>query len=475
MDCFRTCDIRGVYPAEVNEALFFRLGQAIESEFLKGHQIIVGCDTRTSSASLKQSLIDGLVGAAAGVLDSGIAPTPVITWGSRQFGFVAAIVTASHNPANQNGLKLTRPEGAATDQDIIRLRDWAGMTRNGRQGSIEPLDLRTLYLDHIVDRWKSNLTRSRSYRFVLDPGNGAWSTMARTIFQRLGLDTDVIHGACDGKFQGRGPDCAAPGALSVLGAAVRHHGSAAGIAWDGDGDRVAVCDEQGNALSADQLALLLLPAIIPPGSRERVLVDVKMSRKVHETIEALGAVPVVEQSAHCMLQRRMVAETCIVGFECSGHVFFRELGGCDDGMYAALLLACRLSESREAVSTMVQRLPKMFITPDIRIPANTDEFQAIARMILQSFDPSQVSRVDGVKVEFPEGWFLIRQSVSENKLSLRFEGDSQADLDHMISLVKPMLSAQNGSMLSALTYSQSTQEPNRWPTVDRQGLSAGSA
>lgn len=438
MDCFRTCDLRGIYPNEIDEPLFYRLGQEIAFQHLsRDTSVLIGCDWRLSSPPLREALLEGLVESGARVLDAGAVPTPLIYFGKRRLGLgTAAVVTASHNPPEYNGLKLLLENGPASPEQIVQLRRNIRAARFKRPGgSVESVNLMELYQSHTVANWGRRFAEPRSRAagpYVLDPGNGVWSGLAVQIFRALGIRCQAIHDEPDGTFPNRSPDCAAPGSLSRLATSVRQSHAAAGIAWDGDGDRLAICDDTGAVLSTDRLALLLIPELAPKDGQDRILLDVKMSRKVKAAVESRGAIPLVEKSAHCLLEQTMIRENCLFGCEYSGHLFFRELGGSDDGMHSALVVVDFLERSGSLLSQLVERLPKIFATPDIRFPGGAREFHEIERRVLDGLPQARIQRLDGLMLELPRAWFVLRRSASEKKLSWRFEADTADDLHSLV-------------------------------------------
>ncbi len=442
MDCFRTCDIRGRYPEEINEDLYFRIGRNIAIKFLDGRDILIGSDLRESSPALKQALARGLVEAGARVFDAGQAPTPVIYFGKRKLGaYAAAVVTASHNPPQDNGLKLVLGRYPATAAELRALRpDPAAALVTSAPGQVGVVDFAGAYLDFIADAWK-DLRRSKGTpgEFVFDPGNGTWALLLKEILRRLEIPATMINAEPDGQFRGRSPDCSAPGNLSGLFAEVERRSAAAGMAWDGDGDRLAVCDNAGRHLMTDQLVLLLFPEILKRSSREKVLYDAKMSREVKAAIEGLGGIPVEEKSAHCYLEARMIKEDCLFGCEYSGHLFFRALGGADDGMYAALWVVDFLRRNSMPLTALAEALPKLFITPDLRISSEGLDFARLRHTLRQGFPEAGIIEFDGMRVEIPGAWALIRPSVSENKVSFRFEAGNPQELESIVDRVLRLL------------------------------------
>jgi phosphomannomutase len=426
---FRLCDIRGVYPEEVNEELLVRAGRGIAGRCAPGEEVLVARDHRASSPALHEALIEGLLSGGVNVADAGAVPTPVVYYGKRHLGLrYAATVTASHNPRTHNGLKILPPDQAEIAGEAQRLAQ--GPVRLGAaRGELRTVDLFSPYLEAMELRWGRRLKLPAGSRLVLDPGGGLWCGYATRVFARLGVETAAIHDSPSSTFEGRSPDCASQGALRRLGEEVRRWGATAGLAWDGDGDRLAVCDEEGNPLSTDQAALLFLPPMLAATGPEAVVLDVKMSDRVHEAVRRAQSRVVTASSAHCLLERAMRVNDCWFGCEYSGHYFFRELDYADDGLFAALLFCALVLAGGRPLSRQVAALPRLFITPDIRIACDGDGFAGALERLRAEFPGGGYDQLDGLRILTPEGWILARKSVSEDKLTLRLEGRSQEGLD----------------------------------------------
>ncbi len=428
---FRYCDVRGTYPDEVNERIFNRLGAAIAARCGPAEPVLVSRDHRVSSPSLHRALVDGLSAGGVTVLDAGAAPTPVLYHAKRARGVRYAVsVTASHNPPHSNGLKLLPPDHAGIAEELLALGAQPDPPiRPG--GVVRSADLYQPYRRWMEERWRDAFRQSGK-SVILDPGGGSWSGLAVPIFEQAGIPASAIHDRVSSTFEYRSPDCAVRGALVRLAETVRNRGAAAGLAWDGDGDRLALCDDAGRCVSADQLALLIVPRLLTLHPGEPILVDLKMSRRVREMIGRCGGRPVVEGSAHCLLERSMLRNRCLFGCEYSGHYFFRELAGADDGMFAALQACAFLLLSDRPVSESVDLLPPLFITPDIRVPGGRTEFGEIRKRLTAEFRSATIDHRDGLRIDQEESWLVVRQSVSENKITWRVEGDSGRALDSIL-------------------------------------------
>ncbi len=447
MQWFRECDIRGTYPDQVNEDLFRAIGGVIGRRCKGEGVVITGYDIRLGSPSLAAALSEGIVCSGGHVVDLGRVPTPVLYFARRYWDAAAGVmVTASHNPPEYNGIKLIFRGGPATCQDILGIqRDLASSGSLEAGGQWDRIHALTAYENEFQCAWRAwnnSNPLPRTPRLVADPGNGAWSQIAGRILERMGVRCRMLHDEPDGRFPGRSPDCSSPGSLTRLGEVVRESGAEAGLAWDGDGDRLAVVDRNGAPLTADQVGLILASGMELKG--EHVLVDVKVSRKVSAAIERLGGIPIIERSAHCTLERTMIERGCLFGCEYSGHYFFRELHGADDGLYAAARFVHLLARE-ESIESMLSALPCFYVTPDIRVPGTQHDLDELWAYVSQSpgFRGARVVKLDGMKLELPDGWILVRRSVSEDKLSVRAEGQTPDDLARIVRLlVSALPSAQ---------------------------------
>jgi len=431
---WKACDIRGRYPDEVSPGLLFRVGNSLGSKLPSGSRVMIAGDFRSSTPLLKEALAEGLMRAGIRVLDAGQIPTPIAYFAHRNWDSNAVlIVTASHNPSNYNGLKLMVGQTPPTpfELDCLRQLVQVGSIRQSR-GQLEKINASPLYEDWILRRWATPL-KSGVLKVVLDAGNGAWSEMAPGIFEALGFQVQRLFCKIDGSFPNRPPDSARPRNLSDLSFAVRKSEAQLGIAWDGDGDRVAFCDETGSVVTADEMAVLLARHLLPGHSGAKVVYDIKLSDVLRRTIQDLGGAPIVERSGHTFIKRRMIAEDCLLGCEVSGHYFLQELQGGDDGLFTSLLVSEMVGRAG-SFYRLRQTVPPFYVTPDLRFPADSIPFHIVADRLRASYPAGQESALDGMRIETPEGHVLIRESVTEPVVTMRIEGVSKESLDRMIAI-----------------------------------------
>jgi phosphomannomutase len=437
-DAWKPCDLRGVYPDAVSPHLFREIGSAIGTVLAAGARVLVAGDFRLSTPRLKDALCNGLLRTGLHVLDAGQGPTPLAYFAATQVNADAVlIITASHNPVAYNGLKLMLGSVPTTPQQLAHIRSVTetGSFRSG-QGSLETVDLWPAYTKAMLQRW-SHLNGSRQ-PVVLDAGNGAWSEMAPEIFHSLGFATVCLSCVADGNFPDRSPDCAGASHLAGLRAAVRENPGAIGVAWDGDGDRVAFVDEEGSYVSPDEIAILFAYSVLDrqaPLTRPdcKMVVDVKCSEAVRRAILQRCGTPLLERTGHAFMRSRMVAESASLGLDACGHYFFLELGGGDDGLYSALYLLHLVQESGRTLADLRHSLPPIFSSPEIRIPGDVLPFRTASAALTAAFPGASIMQMDGARFVMEDGVVLVRESGTEPVLSLRIEGFTSASHDRILA------------------------------------------
>ncbi len=442
LTAFKECDIRGRYPDDVDETLFTHLGVTFGAEVMVRHGercpeplVVVGGDARPTTPNLKECFMRGLGVHGLRVLDVGVAATPVVYWAkaARQ-AEACATITASHNPPDWNGLKVMNGDMPPTPEDILVLA-----RPPQREASVTPStsveewgDVQNDYIDWITDRFADCDLSGRPV--VLDPGNGCQAGLACEVFRKLGAEVHELHGRLDGTFPDRHPDSARPEHLGALCGAVVERNAALGVAFDGDGDRLAVVDNRGRVLGAEQLGMLMLQGPLSPASPGKptgtdVILDLKCSMRLEQVARDLGGVPVRCKSGHAYMKRTMQERSAGLGVEVSGHVFLGCLDGRDDPLYTALLLTAFLSEEERTLSDWVDALPAMYVTRDVRLPMAREAIDSVLNSCRAGFDGAEVQTLDGVRLVWENGWALVRRSITEPKITVRLEGETPEDLE----------------------------------------------
>lgn len=436
-EAFKDCDIRGTCPDQVNEDIFARVGREYGRVLAAagpdaGDTLVIGGDGRHSTPALLAAAIRGLSTAPIGIVNLGArVPTPAIYWAKEHLkARASAICTASHNPPHWNGLKVMNGDLPPTPEDIAALA--AGAARSAELPAAAPARIRRM--DNVTGAYMAAMTERfgqpslGGLKVVVDPGNGCMSGVASKVFADLGATVTALHDRIDGSFAERNPDCAIPGNLGALVQAVLDTGADFGVGFDGDGDRVAIVDDRGRILGAERLAIILLRGALPCGPGDNVILDIKCSMHLERAVAALGGTARRCRSGHAYMKRMVLDHGAVAGVELSGHIFLGEIHGRDDPLHIALRLAGWLVGQGRKLSAFVDELPPMFMTEDIRIAMDKAEIDRLIEACAAGFDGSEVQGIDGIRLVWPEGWLLVRRSITEPKVTIRFEGESAADL-----------------------------------------------
>ena len=428
MSVFKACDIRGRYGSELTPAFAASLGRAVGAE-LAGQAVVVGGDVRPSTVALKAALCEGLVRSGCRVMELGIVPTPAFYFALRALGARGGVmVTGSHNPPGDNGFKISLGPWPITEEAL------AGLARRIADANFVE-GLGTHKRVDIIDRYEEDLLGRfsplpRPLKAVVDAGNGCYSQIAPRVLRALGCDVVELFCEPDGRFPNRAPNPAVAANLTRLCETVVAARADLGVAYDGDGDRVIFVDEQGRVVESDRTIVLFARHLLRRGPGE-VIHDIKCSSVVPEAVRQAGGTPVMEKSGHAFIKTTLLRRGAILGGEISGHFFFGELGG-DDGLYATLLMLHVIAEvgcgpapaAVQGLAALVDTAPRYPVTPDIRLPCPIRDAEAIVQELIAAFADApgcEVSTLDGVRIAWPDGWALIRPSVTEPLITLRFE------------------------------------------------------
>jgi phosphomannomutase / phosphoglucomutase len=471
MSIYKPCDIRGNAATELSPSLYEGWGRALGRQLTPKTKFVVGGDVRDSTPAFLEALVEGLCQAGLDVVDLGILPTPMIYHAKRRLQAEGcAIVTASHNPASINGLKWMLHDRPPTPENVAELEQVSplplgegqgegrtnslsslssGQGRGAGQSEPRTIDVSFDYVAWLQETFVDSLSAKR--RAVLDPMFGGWSGKARRYLQAIFPQCifSTLHDEADGRFNGRTPDCSRPGELEELCETVYRERADLGLAFDGDGDRVALVDNEGIALSAEETAWLLLHSLGEKLRGERFVYDLKFSDRIAETAGQLGAEPLVERSGHAFLRWRMCDCDALFGAEVSGHYFHRALGGGDDGLYTACLLIAHLAQSEQSLSELRRACPPIYVTPDLRIPVAIDRQREILDRVRAAWSDFPQQTIDGVRIDVPGGWALVRASVTESALTFRFEGLDWHALEHLAERFCDALPEELGDQLWA--------------------------
>ena len=430
---FKACDIRGVAGEELTKELAYRIGRAIGVK-LAGRKVVVGGDIRLSTPWLKAEMIRALVESGCEVNDVGILATPVFYYALKKTGaYGGVMVTASHNPGKYNGFKMVFGDLPVTEADVAEIgRLTEEDARVDGQGSCFELPIIEDYIKHT-----SGLAApGNGLKVVVDAGHGATSLIAPQLFSALGYEVVELYCEPDGHFPHRPPNPALAENLADLGQAVRKSGAQLGVAFDGDGDRVGFVDENGRPIDNDAIIVLLARAFLAKESGA-IIYDAKCSMVAAEEIVKAGGRAVMARAGHTFSKAAFLRENALFAGEISGHFFFRELKY-DDGMYAGLKI-CEFVAQHGALSKLVDAIPSYILTPDIRIKYTGDDKDAVLDEIALALEKYAPNRIDGVRIDFADGWAMIRSSVTEPLFTLRFEAKSSERLEEISMILTDAL------------------------------------
>ncbi len=437
---FMSCDVRGRYPESVNEGLFAAIGVAMREVCPGVQSTLLAGDVRASTPSLIAALAGGL--APDPITAAWPLATPLAYFISREWGFGRTlVVTASHNPADYNGLKLLHDQRPPTTDDLRRLRRATEkVLQEGRAPAparIRPSDA-SAWVEEYTERMARMAAATRPLRLVVDPGNGCLCGLAAPMLERAGHQLTEINGGVDGAFPGRGPDPTVSGALSELSSEVRRLGANLGVAFDGDGDRAVFVDDEGVRVAGDAAAFLLAAEASDRHPGAPIVLDVRTSRALASLLGDRGARVISSYPGHALVRAAMAEHEASFAGELSGHYFFSDLGH-DDGLYAALRLA-RIVGSQGSLSELVTSLPHRPSLDEIRLPF-TGELASVYDAIEQACPDAMVQRGEsGIGVEWDGAWALVRPSITEPLLTIRGEADSIDDLARLRAILSAALS-----------------------------------
>ncbi|NLU10664.1 MAG: phosphomannomutase/phosphoglucomutase [Tepidanaerobacter acetatoxydans] len=438
---FRQYDIRGVVGEDLDEDFARRLGQAFGTYSLKNNEtsVIVGCDNRISSPSLKKAVTEGLLSTGCNVVDIGTVVTPIFYYARIHFNINPGImVTASHNPAQFNGFKVAFGPGTIYGDEIQNLRIMMekGDFLSG-QGSITYKDPVKDYIDMICEK----IHLSKKLRVGIDCGNGTASLFAEKLFRRLGVDVYPLYCESDPKFPNHFPDPVKPENLTDLKELVLREKLDLGIGFDGDGDRIGVVDDKGNIIYGDMLMILYWREIMPKYPGAVAIIEVKCSQALVDEVKKLGGKPIFYKTGHSLIKAKMREIGAIFTGEMSGHMFFAdEYYGFDDAFYAAARLLRILSNTDKKLSELLADVPKYYSTPEIRVPCPDEEKLGKVEAVKNFFkDKYPIIDVDGARVIFPDGWGLVRSSNTGPELIVRCEAKSKDGLEKIKNEIQKAL------------------------------------
>jgi len=421
MVIFRAYDIRGKYPHEINGEIAFKIGAAF-GKFIEGNRIIIGSDARESSPELKKALISGL-GPDKEIIDIGLSTTPMFYFAMNHLrGDAGLMITASHLGAEYNGLKLVESGGISFtyDNGIGKIEK---MVENEeyvpRESRCVEKDVRKKYLDFIANE-KINLNG----RIAVDTGNGMMGLLIKDVLERLGIDYIPLYFDIDLSFPNHEANPLKTGTLKELKNTVTTNGAILGVAFDGDGDRIGILDENGKFVPGDILIAIIAESILE-GGPEKILYDLRSSKVVPETIEKLGGTPIKSRVGHSFISRRMKKDDIFFGGELSGHFYFKNSFYVESSLMTLIGILKILSSTGKKMSELVEPLKKYHKTEEINFKVKDKKGKLDEIEKIYSERECIIEKIDGLSVTFPEWWFNIRPSNTEDLLRLNLEADTE--------------------------------------------------
>ena len=441
---FRKYDIRGIVDVTLNEDIVHRIGLGFGSTLRERgeQQVIVARDTRISSPGYAKALIRGLRETGIDVTDIGATATPVANFATYALDIPnAVIVTGSHNPPNYNGLKLVvnRESWHGEKLEALNQRIVAGTFTHG-DGKLVSRSVSSRYIERVAN----SVRISRPLNIAIDCGNGIAGPVASALLRRLGCRVHPLYCTPDGRFPNHHPNPSEPENLKALQQTVVDHHLDIGLALDGDGDRLGVIDSCGKIIWPDRQLMLFAQEILKQRSGSTIIYDVKSSHHLDRVIRSAGGTPLMVASGHAILRQKMKETGAPLAGELSGHLFFSDRwNGFDDGLYTAARLLEILANTAASSSALFSTLPDSPCTPEISIAFDSEQaLQAFMDRFTQldrSHEQVEVSTIDGLRLEYPHGWGLVRASNTTPSLSLRFEADDEQALEEIKASIRQQI------------------------------------
>ncbi len=444
---FKAYDIRGIVGKTLDASIARKIGHAFGSAVIrKGERtVVIGKDGRLSGPELTSALAQGLQDAGVDVIDLGIVATPMVYFGTHVLDAKSGImVTGSHNPPDYNGFKMVLA-GEAIYGDAIQslYKGIQAEDYTHGNGSHRTHDIGEAYLSRIV----GDVKLARPMKITIDCGNGVAGAFAGALYRGMGCEVEELFCEVDGNFPNHHPDPAHPENLQDLIRVLREGPSEIGLAFDGDGDRLGVVTKDGQIIYPDRQLMLFAEDVLTRNPGGDILYDVKCTRHLDSWISARGGKPLMWKTGHSLVKAKMRETGAPLGGEMSGHVFFKDRWyGFDDGMYAGARMLELLSRVDDP-SAVLNALPQSSSTPELQLPLKDGEnFSLIAQLQETAKFPGadRVVTIDGLRVEYPDGFGLARSSNTTPVVVMRFEGESQVALDRIQAEFKRVILAVKG-------------------------------
>ncbi len=445
---FREYDIRGVYPETINETVAYTIGRSYGSyikEKLNQQTCIVSHDNRLSSPALAAYLIKGITDSGVNVYNYGLTTTPMHYYARYIHNLLGVMVTASHNPKDDNGFKFSFDNLSNARGEMIeefKNNTFAGKFTSGN-GTVSSGSILDKYEEFI--RYGLEFGR-RKRKVVIDCGNGATTIIARRIFSKVNVDFEILFEENDGHFPNHHPDPIVEENLTALKKEVIKTKADCGVAFDGDGDRIGIVDELGNVVPTDHFMILMIRNIINNVKNKTFLYDVKCTKALEDEIKRLGGTPICYRTGASYTQAKTKEDDLPFGGEYSGHIYFRDkIADVGSGIYAALRLLEVLSKTNEPLSKLLSDIPKYYSTPEIKFPSKDETKFDVIKNIKQFCESQKwpLNTIDGVRVNFATGWALVRASNTGPNITMRCEATTEDGLKNLQTIFTNLINTYN--------------------------------
>jgi len=441
---FKAYDIRGIYPDQLNEDAAERIGRAFAG-WVKAERILIGRDCRLSSPSLCDAFVDGVTRSGVGIVDIGLSTTDMVYFASGRLSLPGTMFTASHNPAQYNGIKLCRPGAAPVGEEsgLKEIRSLAEAGGNGSPavspGTVEQRDMVEEYLEHLLTF--ADVERLSPLTVAADAANGMAGLVVPALFERLPLKLVPLYMELDGTFPNHPADPIEPENQRDLQAAVREAGADLGLAFDGDADRVFLVDEDAEGVSGSLVTALVAKGMLERYPGATILHNLICSWVVPETIREYGGVPVRTRVGHSFIKQIMAETGAVFGGEHSGHYYFRDHYNADSGLVATMVVLDQMSKAGQPLSELLKPFRRYSASGEINsaVRDQTAAMEAVAA----AYRDGRVDRLDGLTVQFDDWWFNLRPSNTEPLLRLNAEARAPELLEEKTAEVLDLVRASS--------------------------------
>ncbi|MDP2907417.1 MAG: phosphomannomutase/phosphoglucomutase [Nanoarchaeota archaeon] len=431
---FREYDIRGIVDKDLTEELVEKIGKAYGS-IIKGN-VAIGRDVRESSERFSKALIKGIRSTGCNIIDIGISTTPLLYFSIHYYKQDGGVmITGSHNPLEFNGLKLCKGLMSIHGKEIQEIREAIEKgefkTGKGKLQNKKPLTHYNVYI-------KKQIKLNKKLKVVIDAGNGTAGLTAQKLLKDLGCKVIPLYCEPDGKFPNHLPDPTVVEYMRDLIKKVKEEKADVGIGYDGDADRLGIVDEKGGIIWGDRLLMLYSKELQARKPGSKIVFDVKCSNLLEEAIKQHGGIPIMWKTGHSLIKSKMHEENAEIAGEMSGHMFFKDrFLGFDDAVYASCRFLEILSNTDKKASQLLEDVPKTYYTPEIRIDCSEDKkFRIPEELKKELRNEFNIYDIDGARIQFQDGWGLVRASNTQPVLVLRFEAQTPERLEEIRKFVE---------------------------------------